>query len=55
MALERAVEAELGAEVDGEQLERAQRGAEQTLDERIGAIDGYGHGELLGGGRCHAA
>jgi hypothetical protein len=30
------VEAELGAEVDGEQLERAERGAEQALGERVG-------------------
>ena len=44
VALERAVEAELDAEVDGEQLERAEGGAEQPLDEGVGAVDGYGHG-----------
>jgi hypothetical protein len=30
-----SVEAELGAEVDGEQLERAERGAEQALGEGV--------------------
>jgi hypothetical protein len=29
------MEAELGAEVDGEQLERAERGPEQALGERV--------------------
>ena len=47
--LERAVEPELDAEVDGEQLERAERGAEQALGERVGAI---GHVGLLADGRC---
>ena len=36
-SVERAVEAELGAEVDGAQLERAERGAEEALDEGVGA------------------
>ena len=44
VALERAVEAELDAEVDGEQLERAERGAEQALGEGVGAICGFGVG-----------
>ena len=42
VALERAVEAELDAEVDGEQLERAERGAEQALGESVGALYGFG-------------
>ena len=33
---QRPVQAELGAEVDREQLERAERGAEQALGERLG-------------------
>ena len=35
VTLERAVEAELDAEVDGEELERAERGAEQALGEAV--------------------
>jgi predicted ATPase len=38
--LERAVEAELGPEVDGEQLERAEGGSEEALGELVGAIGG---------------
>ena len=39
-----AVEAELGAEVDGEQLEGADRGAEQALGEGVRGIGcGEGH------------
>jgi hypothetical protein len=38
----RAVEAELGAEVDGEQLQRAERRAEQALGERLRAIGDTG-------------
>ena len=45
VVLERAVETELGAEVDREQLERADRGAEQALDEGLAAVGGIGrHG-----------
>ena len=44
---ERGVEAELGAEVDGEQLERADGGAEQALGKGVGTIaGGEGHCDL---------
>ena len=42
VALERGVEAELDPEVDGEQLEGAERRAEQALGEGVGAVDGSG-------------
>ena len=40
VALERLVQPELGSEVDGEQLERAERGFEEPLGELVGAIGG---------------
>ena len=48
VALDRAVEAEPRAEVHGEELQRAQRGAEQALDEGVAAVGGgvYGHGQI---------
>jgi hypothetical protein len=42
----RPVEPELGAEVDGEQLERAERRGEQPLGQGVGAI-GVGHTERV--------
>jgi hypothetical protein len=42
--VQRAVQTELRAEVDGAQLQRAERGAEQALGEGVGAIGGGGHG-----------
>ena len=47
--VERAVEAELDAEVDGAQLERPERGAEEALGQRVGAIGGDGHGRQRAG------
>ena len=46
--VERAVQAELDAEVDGAELERAERRAEEALGEGVGAISDDGHGRERG-------